>query len=106
VAVGGISPLQYSWDFDNSDGLQEDATGQRVVHVFRKESPTLGNSDPKPYIVTLTVSDVSGAKKPERRTVAADRPSTGPVRCCCCMRWTLDQPDLSPPANSSARAAS
>jgi PKD domain-containing protein len=58
-ADGGIAGLKYSWDFDKSDGIQEDAIGARVFHTFTKASP-----DNKPYIVTLTVSDISGAKRP------------------------------------------
>lgn len=70
-AQGGISPLQYIWDFDQSDGpTQEDATGQVVVHVFRKASPEVPGlrGELQPYLVTLTVKDLSGAKKPVRRT--------------------------------------
>lgn len=70
-ATGGISPLQYVWDFDQSDGpTQEDATGQVVVHVFRKASPQVPgqNGELQPYVVTLTVKDLSGAKKPKRVT--------------------------------------
>ena len=58
-AEGGISGLKYSWDFNKSDGIQEDAIGPRVNHVYTKPSP-----ENKPYIVTLTVSDISGAKRP------------------------------------------
>jgi len=70
-ATGGISPLQYSWDFDLSDGLQEDAVGPVVVHVFRNASKTVPGGalgDVQPYVVTLTVKDLSGAKRPVRRT--------------------------------------
>lgn len=68
-ATGGISPLHYSWDFDLSDGIQEDATGPNVVHVFRKASPPVPGSpsELQPYVVTLTVRDLGGAKKPVRR---------------------------------------
>jgi len=71
-ATGGISPLQYTWDFDLSDGIQEDAFGPSVVHTFRKESPTApGNQlEVQPYVVTVTVKDLSGAKKPVRRQAA------------------------------------
>lgn len=71
AATGGISPLQYVWDFDQSDGpTQEDATGQVVVHVFRKSSPPVPGQpgELQPLVVTLTVKDLSGAKKPVRRT--------------------------------------
>lgn len=70
-ATGGISPLQYVWDFDQSDGPnQEDATGQVVTWQFRKPSPGVPGrpGELQPLVVTLTVRDLSGAKKPERRT--------------------------------------
>lgn len=41
-------PLSYSWDFDRSNGIQQDATGVRVSHAY---------SQPGTYWVTLTVSD-------------------------------------------------
>lgn len=69
AATGGISPLHYSWDFDLSDSIQEDATGPATVHVFRKRSPDVPGraGELQPYVVTLTVSDLSGAKRPVRR---------------------------------------
>ncbi len=54
-ASAGITPLKYSWDFDASDGIQEDAVGKVVTTRYRK---------PGEYIVTLTVTDVFGLKKP------------------------------------------
>lgn len=72
TASGGLSPLQYSWDFDYSDGIQEDRVGQTVVWAFRKESKDqIGKpGEVQPYVVTLTVRDLSGAKKPVRRTAS------------------------------------
>jgi hypothetical protein len=69
AATGGISPLHYSWDFDLSDSIQEDSTGPAVVHVFRKPSPPVPGQpgELQPYVVTLTVSDLSGAKRSVRR---------------------------------------
>ncbi|MBI3909954.1 MAG: hypothetical protein HY320_03360 [Armatimonadetes bacterium] len=67
TATAGFSALDYSWDFDKEDGIQEDATGSRLVHVFRKPSPLLSNGDAVPFTVTLTITDVSGAKKQVRR---------------------------------------
>jgi hypothetical protein len=69
TATGGISPLQYTWDFDLSDGLQEDATGATVVQVFRKPSKEVPGQpgELQPYVVTVIVRDLSGAKKPVRR---------------------------------------
>jgi hypothetical protein len=58
-AEGGLSGLKYSWDFDKSDGIQEDAVGPRVNHVYTRASP-----EGKPYTVTLTVSDIAGKKRP------------------------------------------
>lgn len=53
---GGASTLRFSWDFDAKDGIQEDATGRSVSHVFRKDGK---------FIITLTVTDVDGLKKPQ-----------------------------------------
>jgi hypothetical protein len=66
-ASGGISPLRYSWSFELGGG--EDATGPSVVHVFRKASPQVPGSaaELQPYVVTVTVSDISGAKRPVRK---------------------------------------
>ena len=60
---GGASTLRYTWDFDASDGIQADAEGRSVTHVYHKA----GN-----YTVTLTVSDVDGIKKPVTETVSFD----------------------------------
>jgi hypothetical protein len=68
-ATAGISTLKFSWDFDASDGIQEDATGPTVTHVYKKPSKQTAGGDPIPYVVTLTVTDVSGAKKTEVRKV-------------------------------------
>lgn len=56
-AEGGAATLKYSWDFDSSDGIQEDAVGRVVSHVF----PRTGGE--KKYNITLTVSDYDGIKK-------------------------------------------
>lgn len=52
---GGASILKYSWDFDARDGIQNDADGQTIKRRFRKAGT---------YVVTLTISDVYGLKKP------------------------------------------
>lgn len=57
---GGSSILKYSWDFDDKDGIQEDATGQWIRRQFRK---------PGTFKVTLTISDQFGLKKPYSTTI-------------------------------------
>jgi hypothetical protein len=59
-AEAGLSLLKYSWDFDASDGIQEDAVGPRVTTVYRKAPKA------NAYKVTLTVTDMAGVKKTEK----------------------------------------
>lgn len=59
---GGSSILKYSWDFDDKDGIQEDATGQWVKKQFRK---------PGNFTITLTISDQFGLKKAYSTTIKA-----------------------------------
>ena len=61
-ARGGATPLLYSWDWDASDGIQEEAEGRAVLHAFRKAS-TVGTVN-KPFTVTVTVRDLYGIKAP------------------------------------------
>lgn len=68
-AEGGSSTLKYSWDFDASDGIQEDATGRVVQYTFPKTGTSAGQ---KKYTITLTVKDVDGLKKEARTTLEAD----------------------------------
>jgi len=44
----GSDTLSYSWDFDFSDGIQEDATGTGATHTYVDEGI---------YTITLTVND-------------------------------------------------
>jgi len=62
VAYGfaGSTPLKYTWDFDDRDGLQVDAEGQSIKHKFRK---------PGKYKVTVTISDLYGKKKAITKSV-------------------------------------
>lgn len=55
TAHAGATPLKYSWDFDEADGIQEEGTGRTVVHAY----PKAGD-----YIASVTVSDLYGLKKP------------------------------------------
>lgn len=59
---GGSSVLRYYWDFDAKDGIQVDAEGQSVKRKFRK---------PGKYVITLTIVDANGLKKPFSTTVNA-----------------------------------
>ncbi|CAN5399635.1 hypothetical protein BH11ARM1_BH11ARM1_00740 [soil metagenome] len=60
--MGGASLLKYSWDFDDADGIQEDAVGQSITRKFRK---------PGTYTITLTISDYFGLKAPYTTTIKA-----------------------------------
>ncbi len=51
-ASAGLTPVEASWDFDNSDGIQQDAQGARVVNVY---------TNPGTYLVTATIRDATGA---------------------------------------------
>lgn len=59
-AQGGESSLEYVWDFDATDGIQEEAYGPVVTHVFRKAGD---------YTVTVTVRDVNRVKTPAQAQV-------------------------------------
>ncbi len=59
-AEGGASTLEYFWDFDKSDGIQEDAIGEIVTAQYNKRGE---------YTVTLTVKDYYGLKEPATATV-------------------------------------
>jgi hypothetical protein len=62
-AEGGASTLKFSWDWDASDGIQEDDTGRTVKHVF-PASLFRGGEQIHKTVVTLTVRDVDGLKMP------------------------------------------
>lgn len=66
-AEAGVSALRYSWDFDASNGIQEDAVGPRAKNIFRKQS-----AEGKPFVVTLTVTDLAGVKDPARLTTTIE----------------------------------
>lgn len=57
---GGSSALRYTWDFDSADGIAVDAEGQTVTRRFRK---------PGKYVITVTISDIYGLKKPFQTTI-------------------------------------
>lgn len=70
-AEGGASTLKFSWDWDANDGIQEDDTGRSVKHVFPVRI-FKGNEPIHKTVVTLTVSDVDGIKKPQSKTLTLE----------------------------------
>lgn len=54
-AEGGVSSLKYSWDFDKTNGLQDEQVDKVAQYVY-----TRGGT----FTVTLTVSDYDGLKAP------------------------------------------
>jgi len=54
-ATAGVSGLKYSWDFDDSDGIQSESTEKIAKYIYTRGGV---------YNVTLTVSDVDGLKEP------------------------------------------
>lgn len=62
IAYGfaGSTPLKYTWDFDDRDGIQVDAEGQAVKFKFRR---------PGKFTVTVTIADLYGKKQPITKTV-------------------------------------
>ncbi|HEX3000503.1 MAG TPA: PKD domain-containing protein [Armatimonadota bacterium] len=64
TAAAGITPLHLSWDFDASNGIQEDAIGDHVEYSFLK---------PGRYTVTLTARAEDNAQKdPATETVEVE----------------------------------
>jgi hypothetical protein len=54
-AVGGVSSLKYSWDYDSSNGIQDEANTSVGRITYTKGGD---------YTVTLTVSDADNVKAP------------------------------------------
>ena len=59
----------YSWDFDASNGIQNDASGKTVSRVFN----TVGK-----FTVTLTVTDTAGQKSKDTCIVNVSAPAVRP----------------------------
>jgi PKD repeat protein len=70
-AMGGESPYSYSWDFDASDGIQEDSTEQNPVHMYDNEDLTTHI-----YTATLTVTDDEGTVVTDTATITIYPPFT------------------------------
>lgn len=63
IGRAGLSSLRYTWDFDDSNGIQEESIGQVVFHSFPKQGT---------YTVTVTVSDLAGVKKPVQEKIKVE----------------------------------
>jgi hypothetical protein len=63
LARAGVSSLRYTWDFDDSNGIQEESIGRAVLHSFTKTGT---------FNVTITVSDLAGVKKPAREKIKVE----------------------------------
>jgi PKD repeat protein len=81
-AFGGIPPYSFSWDFDDSDGIQEDSTEQNPIFTY---------VNPGVYTVTLTVSDDTG-KSDIDTTTATVNPSMPDLRCEGSLSWNGVKP--------------
>lgn len=55
-ASAGIVPLKITWDFDESDGIQEELEGRSVVHRYHKTGD---------YTASVTVRDIYGVIEPK-----------------------------------------
>ncbi|MCJ7572275.1 MAG: PKD domain-containing protein [Candidatus Thermoplasmatota archaeon] len=76
-AFGGTSPYSYSWDFDDSDGIQVDSTLQNPTFIY---------GIPGVYNVTLTVTDDNG-KTDDDRTTAFVYQSMPDLECEGTLSW-------------------
>lgn len=56
----GASAVNYSWDFDKKNGIQEEAVGDLTYHRFTQAGD---------YDVTLTVTDMFGIKQPVTKMI-------------------------------------
>ena len=63
TASAGITPLVYSWDWDASDGIQDETHGRNITHAFRKASSDESGRTTD-YMVTVSVSDLYHIKAP------------------------------------------
>ena len=56
----GDAQTRVTWDFDEKDGIQVEAVGEKVSKIYRK---------PGEYQVTCVVSDITGGKAPFSTTI-------------------------------------
>ncbi len=63
--TSGASNVRVTWDFDETDGIQEDRVGPIATYAYRK--PTEVSATAKDYVVTVTATDIFGIKAPATR---------------------------------------
>jgi PKD repeat protein len=81
-AFGGTPPYSFSWDFDDSDGIQIDSTEQNPLYTYTDEGE---------YIVTLIVTDDNG-KTDDDTTTASVSKSMPDLNCMGALSWTGVKP--------------
>ena len=64
---GGTPPYSYSWDFDKSNGIQQDSTEKNPSYIYEKEGT---------YTVTLNVTDNEGIKDVDTTTAIIEEQYT------------------------------
>lgn len=66
-ASAGITPLVYSWDWDASDGIQDETQGRGVTHTYRRQTAYDANAKKElDTVITVTVSDLYNIKPPAK----------------------------------------
>ena len=63
--TSGASNVRVTWDFDETDGIQEDRVGPIATYAYRKATEVSATA--KDYVVTVTATDVFGIKPPATR---------------------------------------
>ena len=63
-AYGGTPPYSYSWDFDKSNGIQQDSTEKNPSYIYEIEGI---------YTVTLNVTDYEGIKDFDTTTAIIEK---------------------------------
>ncbi|WP_445474203.1 disaggregatase related repeat-containing protein [Methanococcoides methylutens] len=70
ASTDDVGIMSYTWDFDSSDGLQQDATGTVVYHSYNSAGS---------YAATLMVTDAEGKTDSDTVIVNVNAINTAPV---------------------------